>query len=406
MSRTIPLDDFKSPALSRVMKVLNSGEVETRIVGGAVRNHLLGEAVSDIDLATTGLPETVTELAKAAGLHVAPTGIEHGTVTVIADDTPFEVTTLREDIETDGRRAVVRFGKNWEHDATRRDFTINALYVDADGVLHDPLGGLPDIEARAVRFIGAPEDRIREDYLRILRFFRFHARYGSGRPDAAGLKACGKLKGGIARLSVERVWKELRQLFAAQDPGIAIRWMRVSGVLDHALPEQTKWGIDFLQPLITAERIYSWSPDPLLRLMSIIPPRAEVTGALSERLKISNAERERLRAFAIAQHPLMALDEGNLAVSLYRYGAGGIMDALRIMIARRHEEDEAEAHRLNRLLEAACDWERPQMPVAGRDLIERGMPAGPQIGEALDRLEKIWIDSGFTMGRAELLERL
>ncbi|MCB1476142.1 MAG: CCA tRNA nucleotidyltransferase [Rhodobiaceae bacterium] len=401
--RTIALEEFRSEGLHRLMQLLNNDAAETRVVGGAVRNLLLGEPVSDIDLATTAHPQAVMERCAEAGLSTVPTGVEHGTVTVIVDGAPFEVTTLREDVETDGRRAVVAFGNDWNADAMRRDFTINALYVDASGRLHDPVGGLADIDRRAVRFIGDAEQRIREDYLRILRFFRFHARYGKGRPDATGLKAASKLKAGIARLSAERVWKELKLLFAAPEPVIAVRWMRVSGIMDAALPEQSRWGIDFLEPLIVAERIFGWQPDAMLRLMSIVPPRADVVGGLADRLKLSNDERERLRGFALAHDAAMQADAETIDRALYRYGASGIADNLRLLSAKRHYEDESEAHRLSHLVEHAEVWRRPVLPVAGRDLLQKGLKPGPAVGEALSRLEKAWLESGFRLTREELL---
>ncbi|MGE0585712.1 MAG: CCA tRNA nucleotidyltransferase [Flavobacteriaceae bacterium] len=401
--RIFALEDFGSQGLPRLMAVLNDADVETRVVGGAVRNLLLDEPVSDIDLATTAHPDEVMKRAAGAGLHVIPTGVAHGTVTIVVHGAPFEITTLREDVETDGRRAVVAFGTDWKADAMRRDFTINALYVDAAGKLHDPVGGLADIERRAVRFIGDAEQRIREDNLRILRFFRFHARYGKGRPDAVGLKAASKLKSGISRLSAERVWKELKLLFAAPDPVIAVRWMRVSGIMDAALPEQSRWGIDFLEPLIVAERVFGWPADPMLRLMSIVPPRPDVVGGLADRLKISNSERDRLRGFALAHDAAMSVTADTIDRVLYRHGADGVGDNLRLLCAKRHNEDEAEAHRLSHLIEHGAAWQRPAMPVAGRDLVKTGLKAGPAIGETLERLEKAWVESGFKLTRDELL---
>ena len=212
--------------LQRLLSALNAGGEAARIAGGAVRNALLGEAVADVDIATTTLPEETIRRAEAVGFKAIPTGIEHGTVTVTSSGTGHEVTTLRADVETDGRRAKVIFGRDWKADAERRDFTINALYAEADGTVVDLVGGLADLESRTLRFIGDAETRIREDYLRILRFFRFFALYGSGRPDAEGLKACARLKDGLERLSAERVWAELKKLFSALDPSRALLWMR------------------------------------------------------------------------------------------------------------------------------------------------------------------------------------
>ncbi|RVC41275.1 CCA tRNA nucleotidyltransferase, partial [Mesorhizobium sp. M4B.F.Ca.ET.088.02.2.1] len=223
--------------------------------------------------------------AEAAGFKTVPTGIEHGTVTAIAGGKTYEVTTLRADIETDGRRAKVSFGRDWKLDAERRDFTINALYAEADGNVVDLVGGIADIAARRLRFIGDAEARIREDYLRILRFFRFFAWYGDGRPDAEGLKACARLKDGLGQLSAERIWSELKKLLSAPDPSRALLWMRQAGVLTSVLPESEKWGIDAIHGLIRTEKDLGWAADPLLRLEAMVPPDAARMKTLAERLK-------------------------------------------------------------------------------------------------------------------------
>ena len=282
--------------LQHLLLVLSEGSEEARIAGGAVRNALLGEPVADIDIATTTLPAETMRRAEAAGFKIVPTGAEHGTITVIAAGRPFEVTTLRADIETDGRRAKVHFGRDWQRDAERRDFTINALYATADGAVIDLVGGIADLESRTIRFIGDADMRIREDFLRILRFFRFFAWYGAGRPDAAGLRACARLKEGLDLLSAERVWMELKKLLSASDPSRALLWMRQAGVLTRVLPESEKWGIDLIHPLVKAETDLGWPADPLLRLEALLPPDAGRMKALAERLKLSTAEAARLQA--------------------------------------------------------------------------------------------------------------
>lgn len=241
-----------APLQALLQALVGEGDEEARVVGGAIRNTLLGQAVADIDIATTALPATTVERAKAAGFKTVPTGIEHGTVTVVANGRPFEVTTLRQDVETNGRHAKVKFGRDWKADAERRDFTINALYCDADGSILDLVGGIADIGSRTLRFIGDAESRIEEDFLRILRFFRFFAWYGDGRPDAAGLRAATRLKAGIEQLSAERIWAEMRKLLAAPDPSRALLWMRQTGVLSLVLPESEKWGIDAIHGLTGA----------------------------------------------------------------------------------------------------------------------------------------------------------
>jgi poly(A) polymerase len=393
---------LKEPPVQAVFAALDGDEGATRIVGGAVRDALLGRPVTDADFATTLPPSDVIARSEAAGLKTAPTGIEHGTVTVIADGRPFEVTTLRRDVETDGRHAVVAFTDDWSEDAWRRDLTINALYCDADGEVFDPLGAMGDLMAGRVRFIGDAEARIREDYLRILRFFRFFAWYGDGRPDAAGLKACAKLKPGIATLSAERVWAELKRLLAAPDPTRALLWMRTTEVLQKALPES--WGIDAIHRLIAAEKSEGWEPDPLLRLEAMLPPHRARIDSLAERLRLSKQEAARLLAWAGAPEPDPAMSEADFAQVLYRAGKTGMVDRLRHATARELEKDNAQAaENFLRLLRYAEDWQRPVLPVSGKDIVSTGVEPGPAVGERLRELEERWIESGFTLSREALL---
>jgi len=392
------LDD---PALKRVLAALGGGN-ETRIVGGTVRNALLGDPVSDVDLATVHHPQDVVSAAEGAGLKAVPTGIEHGTVTVVAEGKPFEVTTLRADVETDGRHAVVRFTDDWAEDAGRRDFTLNALYCDGEGHVFDPLGGYEDLSTRLVRFVGDPEERIREDYLRILRFFRFFAWYGSGRPEANGLKACARLKAGIATLSAERVWSELKRLLAAPDPSRALLWMRTAAILAKALPEC--WGIDAIHRLIETERAEGIAPDPLVRLMAIIPPHHARIEQLATRLRLSRKETERLRAWADAPDADPDLSPEALPKLLYEWGPEPMLDRLILAYAREREQENAErAGALKRQMEIARAYERPSFPISGRDLIEAGYTEGPALGELLSELEGRWVDSGFSLEREKLL---
>ncbi len=393
---------LNEPRLKTVLAALDGESGATRIVGGAVRDALLGRAVSDADLATAFPPEEVIRRAETAGLKTVPTGIEHGTVTVIAEAHPFEVTTLRRDIETDGRHAVVRFTTDWEADAARRDFTINALYCDASGEVFDPLGGLADLKAGRVRFIGRPEDRIREDYLRILRFFRFFARYGEGRPDAAGLKACAQLKAGLATLSAERVWAELKRLLGAPDPVRALLWMRTAEILQKVIPES--WGIDAIHGLVGAEREEGWTPDPLFRLEAILPPHRARIDALVERLRLSRAEAERLLSWADAPEADPAWSEAALAQILYRKGEAGVKDRIRQALARAIGKGDASmAKSLRRLAAFADGWKRPVFPVSGKDLVAAGIQPGPDVGAKLRALEDRWVESGFTLSRDALL---
>lgn len=397
--------------LQQLLAALKQGGEEARVAGGAVRNTLLGQPVADIDIAATTLPEETIRRAEAAGFKTAPTGIEHGTITVIAGGKPYEVTTLRADIETDGRRAKVTFGRDWKLDAERRDFTINALYAEADGTVVDLVGGIADIEARRLRFIGDAEARIREDYLRILRFFRFFAWYGDGRPDAEGLKACARLKEGLAQLSPERVWSELKKLLSAPDPSRALLWMRQAGVLSAVLPESEKWGIDAIHGLAKTGKDLNWTADPMLRLEAIVPPDAARMKALGERLRLSNDEAARLRHWALTIAPEAKMTETELAKKLYYGDRNGYLDRIRLALAaaraRAVEDNQAmiEAGGFSRLLNVTIKWERPVFPIKGADLTGLGASPGPKLGATLKNLEQEWVGSGFTLERGALMKR-
>lgn len=403
---------FNDPALKRVFSLLNADGGEGRVVGGAVRNSLMGLDVSDIDVATTLTPDVVIERANQAGIKAVPTGVEHGTVTLVIDRKPFEVTTLRADVETDGRRATVAFSTDWQTDAERRDLTINALYVGENGEVVDLVGGLADIEKRNIRFIGDAATRIKEDYLRILRFFRFFAYYGSGRPDADGLRAAAAARSKLSTLSAERVWSEMRKLLSAEDPGRALLWMRTVGALTEILPETEKWGIDAIPALIATEKALGWTPDPLLRLAAIVPPDAKRLEGMAARLKLANAEAAVFKAWANAA-PLN--DEMSMAAFdrlLYRNGAEGIITRLKLALAvarGKAEGDMAEmarSARLNRLLDHAGAWVKPSFPVNGGDVMAAGISSGRQVGETLAALEYQWVEENFASDRATLLARL
>lgn len=400
---------FNDPGLGRIFALLNQEGREVRVVGGAVRNALMELPVTDTDLATTWPPAEVIARAQAAGIRVVPTGIDHGTVTLVIDGRGFEVTTLRHDAKTDGRHATVVFGSDWQTDAERRDFTINALYADQSGAIIDLIGGLDDIETRTVRFIGDPDDRIAEDHLRILRYFRFFAHYGAGRPDAAALKACARARDSLVKLSSERVWKELKTLLKARDPGRALLWMRQAGVLSLVLPESEKWGIDSVSGLIGTETALGWDPDPMLRLMAIVPPDAARMREMSGRLKMSRNEADRLSKWCEAPAIAPTLAITALDRLLYRHGAGPIIDRIRLaLISARARADtdpasltEAAGH--NRHLVRAKNWECPVFPVKGSDLIAQGAEPGPALGARLAALEERWIESNFTLDKQALL---
>jgi poly(A) polymerase len=416
LSTTVSIADnaswLKDESLQRLLAVLAADGEAARVVGGAARNTLLGQKVSDIDIATTCLPEETLQRAIGAGFKAVPTGMDHGTITVVAHGRPFEVTTLRADIATDGRHAEVAYGRDWQVDANRRDFTMNALYVEADGTIIDLVGGLADVESRTLRFIGDPEQRIREDYLRILRFFRFFAWYGKGRPESEGLKACARLKDGLARLSAERIWSEVKKLLSAPDPSRALLWMRQAGVLTAVLPESEKWGIDTIHSLVKTEQELRWEIDPLLRLASMIPPDIGRIAEMASRLKLSNSERARLEAWAETAMPQPEISESGFAKRLYRSDQQGMRDRLTLALVSARAEainDNSammRAGHLSKLLEYLDSYERPKFPVSGSDLLAAGLEKGPEIGKVQRALEDDWIKSGFTLKRDTLLAKI
>ncbi|WP_245409740.1 CCA tRNA nucleotidyltransferase [Pararhizobium haloflavum] len=402
-------DWFKDENVQTIIGLLNADGGEARIVGGAVRNALMGLAIGDVDIATTLLPDEVMARAEKAGIKTIPTGIDHGTVTLVRNGHPFEVTTLRTDMETDGRRADVVFGTDWAEDAARRDFTINALYLDAQGKVIDLVDGLNDIETKTIRFIGDADLRNSEDYLRILRFFRFFAWYGEGRPDADGLRSAARLKAGLEKLSAERVWMELKKLLSAEDPSRSLLWMRQTGVLTAVLPETEKWGIDAIAPLIHAEEVFGWDADPLLRIMAMVPPDPDRVAAMAKRLRLSRAESRRLVGWARTQP--VKHDIGDMAFNRVLYGCdlASMRDWLRLALsaarqrARSDTNALAEAAGYSRLIARLDKWKRPAFPLNGDDLKEVGLEAGPELGALQKTLEGLWLESNFTMTRDDLL---
>ncbi|WP_455478133.1 CCA tRNA nucleotidyltransferase [Bartonella sp. B10] len=406
------VDWLQNNNIQTLLHVLSFDGEEARIVGGAVRNQLLGQPISDIDIATTCLPQQVIARVEKAGFKAIPTGIAFGTITVIAESCSYEVTTLRSDFETDGRYAKVAFGRNWQKDAERRDFTMNALYCDADGHIYDTVGGLNDIASRTVRFIGIAENRIREDYLRILRFFRFFAWYGAGRPDVQGLKACVNLKQGLQKLSYERIWGEIKKLLAAADPTRALLWMRQSGVLTLIFPETEKWGIDAIHSLVKTEQVLGWKVDPLLRLESIIPPNLVRIREMAHRLRLSNKEKMRLKEWANLEMICQNCSDSFIQKLIYFHGRQPVLDQLSLSIAAERDnflegkEALEKAENYMRLYHLAQKWQIPTFPVSGKDLMKKGLAKGVFLGQKLKELERIWIESGFSINRDELLEKI
>jgi poly(A) polymerase len=372
-----------------------------RFVGGCVRNALVGRAIDDIDIATVLTPEEVMAALTEAGVRYVPTGVEHGTVTAVAGGLPYEVTTLRRDVETDGRRAVVAYTTDWSEDAERRDFRLNALYMDGDGLIDDPTGaGVADALAGRIIFVGDPETRIREDYLRILRFFRFRAWFARGAPDAAGLAACAALKEGLQRLSAERVSKELLKLLAAKDPRQATGEMAASGALAVILPEARP--LERFAALVEIERDLD-ETDAELRLAALLPGDAEAAGSAAQRLRLSNAQRERLEAAAPADPAIRAdMPPAEARARLYRLGERAFEDRLMLAWAERGGDGEA----WRNLLTLARAWVRPKFPLTGHDAAAAGLKAGPEVGAALRRVEAYWIERDFQPSREALREQL
>src|SRR6202165_4601770 len=323
---------LRSGPAARVLELLNRNGEEARVVGGAVRNALLKIPVADIDIATTALPDEVIRRARAAGIKSVPTGIEHGTVTLVVEGQPFEVTTLREDTETFGRKASVAFGRDWVADARRRDFTINGLSVDAGGVVHDHVGGLDDVFAKRVRFIGDPNQRIAEDYLRILRFFRIHAAYGAGEPDRAGYLACIAARAGLASLSAERVRMEMLKLMVAQGAPGAITAMADGGLL---LP--IFGGVAYTGPfaaMISAEHLLGLKPDPVRRLGALAVAVTEDAKRVAMRLRLTKGETKALDSMGHRWWRLAGMDEVTARRRLYRLGEDGYRDRVGLCSAR------------------------------------------------------------------------
>jgi poly(A) polymerase len=378
---------------ARVLELLNGDGEEARVVGGAVRDALLKIPVGDIDIATTALPTEVIRRAKAAGIKSVPTGIEHGTVTLVVDAQPFEVTTLRQDIETFGRKAKVAFGRDWVSDAQRRDFTINGLSVDAGGVVHDHVGGLDDVAARRVRFIGDPNQRIAEDYLRILRFFRIHAAYGAGEPDRAGYLACIRGRKGLANLSAERVRMEMLKLMVAEGATGAIAAMVDGGLL---LP--VFGGVAYVGPftaMIAAERQLGLKADAVRRLGALAVSVTEDARRVAMRLRLTNAETKALDSMGHRWWRLAGMDEATARRRLYRLGADRYRDRLMMAWARAGgDTDSAHWQELATLPER---WSAPIFPLKAADFIGRGIAEGPALGQVLALAEDAWLAADFPL---------
>jgi poly(A) polymerase len=376
----LPETDWQSRVeLRRLLAVLGAGDGETRFVGGCVRDTLLGSPVSDVDLATRLEPEAVLDRLKAAAIKAVPTGLAHGTVTAVIEGRPVEVTTLRRDVSTDGRRATIAYTGDWREDAARRDFTINALSADpGTRQVFDYFGGLADLDARRVRFIGDPLVRIAEDHLRILRFFRFHARFGAGDPDQPSVEACTVRANDLMALSRERIADELLKLLALPDPAPTVELMAARGIFEPVLPEIA--GAEPLRRLVERERDAGIAPDPLRRLAALLPPDPDIAEAVANRLRLSKRALKRLvlaAGRATDDHRLLA----------YRVGPRAAVD--RLLLSDGPTEGLADLQ----------NWQPTRLPIGGGDLIVMGLEAGPVVAATLQAVEREWAESGFPAER-------
>jgi poly(A) polymerase len=381
--------------VARLLSLLDRDGEEARVVGGAVRNALWRVPIGEIDVATTALPDEVTRRVEAAGGKALATGIEHGTVTAIIGDRPIEVTTLRQDVETFGRKARVVFGRDWRADAERRDFTINALSITPVGVFHDYVGGLDDIAARRVRFIGEPRRRIEEDYLRILRFFRFHANFAEGAPDSAGLHACVAARAGLETLSRERVRAELLKLLLAPHATATLAIMSECGLLGMILG-----GVALLasfENLVKAEAALGAEPDAVRRLGALGVWVKEDADRLTSRLRLSGAEAERLLALEHWWRVAPDSDAQPAHALLYELGPQRFLD--RVLVAWTRSDEGAADINWRQLATLPQRWTVPGFPLKAADFVQRGVQAGPRLGNALRAAETAWIAADFPAER-------
>ena len=410
---------MEAPATRAVVEALSADGADVRFVGGCVRDALLGRESSDIDIGTPDRPEQVVTLLARAGIesHTVPRGIAHGTVTALAGGKRHEITTLRRDERTDGRHAEVAFTDDWREDAKRRDFTINAMSMTPGGTLHDYFGGQADLEAGRVRFVGDPADRIAEDHLRLLRFFRFHAWYGKGEPDEKALAACRDAAHTVPSLSGERIQAEMKRLLSAPDPVPAVTAMQDAGVLARLLPDAgllarilpIELGTETLARLVPIEEQVA-APDPIRRLAAMIadaspdyPERPVIDGLTSYRLLRSAADARRIISVVKLSTSLSAdLDRRGQRALVYRNGQAHFRDAVLLAWAKRGENEAI----WRAMLETADAWESPALPITGADLLARGVPEGPEVGILLDEVENWWIEHDFTPGREVTLEKL
>ena len=403
-AQTIDPDWLNAPETRAVMAALEAARAGgSRFVGGCVRNTLLGQPVDDIDIATQLKPDETLKALEAACIRAEPTCIEHGTVTAIVDHIPFEITSLRRDVETDGRRAVVAFTQDWAEDAQRRDFRLNAIYADAEGTLYDPTGGgIEDAAAGRIIFIGDADQRLKEDYLRILRFFRFNTWYGRQDIDVQGLAACARQKDGLNQIAAERIWKELKKLLSKPEYSFSyLKDMQSTGVLDIILPhwflagrpmDKDVTANNYVEGIEDSELSYGLPVDPMRRLMGLLPWEEQVMLDTAVTLKLSNAERDRLLAYARVTGYYET--PADVRRDQYLYGRQAMVD----WVADFAQKDVWDALQANR--------DVPVFPLRGEDLLKAGMSPGPEMGKWLKTIENWWIEGDFRADKAALLEEL
>ena len=407
--RIAPLPWMIRPQTCRVLDALAAAGATARFVGGCVRDALMGRAVGDIDIATDAAPEAVTAALTAGGIKVVPTGIAHGTVTAVVDHAHFEITTLRQDVETFGRRARVAFTDDWAADAARRDFTMNALFLDADGAIYDPVNGFDDIKRGRVRFVGDPAQRIDEDVLRLLRYFRFFAYFDSLPADEAALTACRAAAAKLPGLSGERVRAELLKLFAAPAPGATVQLMAETGVLAQILPEAT--ALERFAALLTVEREAGAQVEPLRRLAAVIVVDEPGARACARRLRFSGKEASSLADLAApVQRITSHIDRAVFNRTLYRQGSRLARDlvvlAWAAARAKSPKDSEEDDQAFRRLIAAADCWRPVVFPLKGADALAAGVPSGPEIGVLVTTVEEWWIEQGFAPDRGACLAKL
>jgi poly(A) polymerase len=407
-----PQDWMTEEATLRVVAALTATGTEIRFVGGCVRDSLAARPVSEIDIATPDQPETVIELLDKAGLQAIPTGIEHGTVTTFAGERRYEITSLRLDVETFGRRARVTFTDDWEADAQRRDFTINALYCRPDGAIIDPCEGLADLGARRVRFVGEPMRRIEEDALRILRFFRFYALFGSPPPNREALLACRAGAPRLKDLSGERIYAEFMKILAAPDPANVLLWMQAERVLDEILPEAQDFGRLRLLTFVETRGILrpDVAPDMLRRFAALLP-NGEAAVNIAARLRLSNSDTARLVALSsVEPAPFVTMGLPSARRMIHGIGAEVFRDRVLLawagVLAKEGRHGAGPSEDWNALLDVAKDWRPMRLPISGDDVIAIGVPPGPKLGKLLARLEDWWVEGDFKADREQILQLL